>query len=133
MVDKGTSAPIPEDLESLEGVTITVYHSPDYAHRGDEAARTCLGETFPRLVLRSDHVPGVAPTETPLLAAAAIFNGVHYAGANQAALPLIDAGIRQDPAPGVPAGSYPGFCRSKKAQITAGPFGSLGVGPRSRG
>jgi spermidine/putrescine-binding protein len=30
--------------------------------------------------------------------AAAIVNGVHYAGANQAALPLIDAGIRQDPA-----------------------------------
>src|SRR5882757_8478485 len=30
--------------------------------------------------------------------AATIVNGVHYAGANQAALPLIDAGIRQDPA-----------------------------------
>ncbi len=30
--------------------------------------------------------------------AAAIVNGVHYAGANKAALPLIDAGIRQDPA-----------------------------------
>jgi spermidine/putrescine-binding protein len=30
--------------------------------------------------------------------AAAIVNGVHYAGANRAALPLIDAGLRQDPA-----------------------------------
>jgi spermidine/putrescine-binding protein len=30
--------------------------------------------------------------------AAKIVNGVHYAGANQAALPLIDAKIRQDPA-----------------------------------
>jgi spermidine/putrescine-binding protein len=31
-------------------------------------------------------------------AAAKIVNGTHYAGANQAALPLIDAKIRQDPA-----------------------------------
>ena len=30
--------------------------------------------------------------------AATIVNGVHYAGANRAALPLIDAGLRQDPA-----------------------------------
>ena len=30
--------------------------------------------------------------------AAKIVNGVHYAGANRAALPLIDAKIRQDPA-----------------------------------
>ncbi len=29
--------------------------------------------------------------------AARIVNGVHYAGANQAALPLIDAKIRQNP------------------------------------
>jgi len=26
-----------------------------------------------------------------------------------------------------------GRCRSKKAQITAGPFGSLGAGPNNRG
>jgi spermidine/putrescine-binding protein len=30
--------------------------------------------------------------------AAKIVNGIHYAGANQAALPLIDPKIRQDPA-----------------------------------
>ena len=29
--------------------------------------------------------------------------------------------------------SYFGRCRSKKAQITAGPFGSLGAGPKNRG
>ncbi len=28
---------------------------------------------------------------------------------------------------------YLGRCRSKKAQITAGPFGSLGAGPNNRG
>jgi hypothetical protein len=33
----------------------------------------------------------------------------------------------------LPLTSYLGRCRSKKAQITAGPFGSLGVGPKSRG
>ena len=32
-----------------------------------------------------------------------------------------------------PPSGYLGRCRSKKAQITAGPFGSLGVGPKSRG
>jgi SAM-dependent MidA family methyltransferase len=31
------------------------------------------------------------------------------------------------------AGFEPIFCRSKNAQITAGPFGSLSVGPKSRG
>jgi hypothetical protein len=30
-------------------------------------------------------------------------------------------------------GNYLGPCRSKKAQITAGPFGPLGVGPKIRG
>ena len=29
--------------------------------------------------------------------------------------------------------SYLGCCRLKKAQINAGPFGSLGVGPKIRG
>jgi hypothetical protein len=45
LVDKGASAPIPEDLEPLEGVKITVYHSPEYAHRTDKTARTWRGTT----------------------------------------------------------------------------------------
>jgi hypothetical protein len=45
LVDKGVSVPIPEDLVPLKGVTITVYHSPEYAHRTDEAAHTWRGTT----------------------------------------------------------------------------------------
>jgi hypothetical protein len=32
-----------------------------------------------------------------------------------------------------PSGRHPFRCRSKKAQITAGPFGSFGDGPNRRG
>lgn len=33
----------------------------------------------------------------------------------------------------VPFSGYLGRCRSKKAQITAGPFSSLSIGPKIRG
>jgi hypothetical protein len=38
LVDKGASAPIPDDLVPLAGVTITVYHSPEDADQTNKTA-----------------------------------------------------------------------------------------------
>jgi hypothetical protein len=34
-----SSAPLPPNLQPLAGAQVTIYHSPEYAHRTDETAR----------------------------------------------------------------------------------------------
>jgi hypothetical protein len=45
LVEKGDSAPIPNDLVPLEGVQITAYHSPEDAHQTNEATQVWRNST----------------------------------------------------------------------------------------